>query len=185
MISLSALWIPILVSAVFVFVVSSVLHMVFTYHNSDFKKLDKEDEIMATLRPFNMKEGEYVFPHAANNKERATQEFKEKAADGPVGFLNVFPNGQVSMASSLTQWFIYALIVNLFAGYMASISLASDAHYLQVFRIVGTSAFMGYSFALLQNSIWFKRSWSTTLKSVLDGLIYALVAAGTFGWLWP
>lgn len=39
--------------------------------------------------------------------------------------------------------------------------------------------------ALLQNSIWYKRKWSSTLKSMADGLVYALVTAGTFGWLWP
>ena len=46
-------------------------------------------------------------------------------------------------------------------------------------------SFAGYSLALLQNSIWLGRSWSTTLKSVFDGLVYALITAGTFGWLWP
>ncbi len=185
MISLSALWLPMLVSAVFVFIISSILHMVFTYHNSDFKKLDNESGIMDALRPFNLAEGEYVFPHAKNNKERQSQEFKEKAEKGPVAFINVFPNGQFKMGTSLILWFIYSLLISLFAGYIAGSALDVNAHYLEVFRFVGTSAFMGYSFALLQNTIWYKRPWSSTLKSVFDGLIYALVTAGTFGWLWP
>ena len=46
-------------------------------------------------------------------------------------------------------------------------------------------AFACYAIAGWQDSIWFKRSWSTTLKNTFDGLIYALVTAGTFGWLWP
>jgi hypothetical protein len=54
-----------------------------------------------------------------------------------------------------------------------------------VFRLVGTAAFMGYSLALLQHSIWYKRNWGTTLKSVFDGLLYGLLTAGVFGWLWP
>lgn len=185
MISLSALWLPILVSALFVFIVSSVLHMVFTYHNSDFKKLDKEDKIMDALRSFNLPEGEYVFPHADTNKERQSQEFKDKAERGPVAFINVFPTGQFTMGNSLVLWFAYSVLISVFAGYLASTALSADAHYLKVFQIVGTSAFMGYSFALLQNTIWFKRAWITTLKSVFDGLIYALVTAGVFGWLWP
>lgn len=89
------------------------------------------------------------------------------------------------MGTSLTLWFMYSVLVSLFAGYLASASLSADTHYLKVFQIVGTSAFMGYSFALLQNTIWFKRSWKATVKSMFDGLIYALVTAGTFGWLWP
>lgn len=185
MISLSALWLPILVSSIFVFIVSSILHMVFTYHNSDFKKLDNEKEVMDALRPFNIAEGEYVFPHANTNKERQSPEFKEKSEKGPVAFINVFPNGQFTMGSSLILWFAYSVLISIFAGYLAGAALGVDAHYLEVFRFVGTSAFMAYSFALLQNTIWYKRAWINTLKSMMDGFIYALVTAGVFGWLWP
>jgi hypothetical protein len=27
--------------------------------------------------------------------------------------------------------------------------------------------------------------WSIVLKESFDGLIYSLLTAGTFGWLWP
>jgi hypothetical protein len=35
------------------------------------------------------------------------------------------------------------------------------------------------------DSIWFFRHWSTSLKNVFDGLIYALLTGGVYGWLWP
>jgi hypothetical protein len=89
------------------------------------------------------------------------------------------------MATQLVLWFFYSVVVSLFAGYIAGRALPAGAHYLQVFRFVGASAFMGYSLALFQHSIWYKRDWGTTLKSVVDGLVYALFTAGTFGWLWP
>jgi hypothetical protein len=54
-----------------------------------------------------------------------------------------------------------------------------------VFRFAGTTAFIGYSVALWQMSIWYRRAWSTTIKATVDGLIYALLTAGVFGWLWP
>ena len=57
--------------------------------------------------------------------------------------------------------------------------------YLTVFRIVGTVTFAGYALALAQYSIWYGRAWSITLKSMFDGLIYALLTGGVFGWLWP
>jgi hypothetical protein len=60
-----------------------------------------------------------------------------------------------------------------------------DALRLRVFRFVGVTAFIGYTVALRQMSIWYRRAWSTTLKATVDGLIYALLTAGTFGWLWP
>jgi len=53
------------------------------------------------------------------------------------------------------------------------------------FMTVMSGDFGGYALALLQNSIWYKRAWNFTLKSMADGLVYALLTAGTFGWLWP
>jgi len=51
--------------------------------------------------------------------------------------------------------------------------------------ITGSDYAMGKSLALIQNSIWYKRAWKTTAKYMLDGFIYGLVTAATFGWLWP
>jgi hypothetical protein len=50
---------------------------------------------------------------------------------------------------------------------------------------VGTTAFAAYSVALMHESIWYGRKWSSTLKSMADGFVYACVTAGVFGWLWP
>ena len=185
MVSLTALWLPILLSAVIVFIISSVIHMVFTYHESDFKGLPQEDAVMEALRPFNISEGEYVMPKASGPKERNTDDFKEKMNKGPMGFLTIYPPGPPAMGKNLVLWFIYALVVSVFAAYVGGIALSSDAHYLAVFRFTGTTAFVGYSLGLMQNSIWFKRAWSATFKSMFDGLIYALFTAGVFGWLWP
>jgi hypothetical protein len=89
------------------------------------------------------------------------------------------------MGSSLAQWFVYTVVVSLFAAYLTGRAVGPGTEYLDVFRFAGTAAFLGYALALWQSTIWLKRSWSTTLKSTFDGLVYALVTAGTFGWLWP
>jgi hypothetical protein len=54
-----------------------------------------------------------------------------------------------------------------------------------VFQFAGATAFFGFALALWQQTIWYSRSVVTTLKSTIDGLIYALVTAGVFAWLWP
>ena len=72
-----------------------------------------------------------------------------------------------------------------FAAYVAGRALAPGTEYPRVFQLVGATAFVGYSLALLQTSIWYRRAWKLTIKSIFDGLIYALLTAGTFGWLWP
>jgi hypothetical protein len=185
MVSITSLLLPIFLSAVVVFVISSILHMVFKYHNSDYKKITSEEQVMNDLRKYNIPPGDYMVPFTTDNKERNSQEFKDKMKKGPMFVATVFPSGQFNMGSSLALWFVYSLLVSIFAAYVAGRALEPGAHYLSVFRFAGVTAFVGYSLALMQNSIWYKKSWSATLKSMLDGLIYALFTAGVFGWLWP
>lgn len=185
MVSIISLWLPIILSAVLVFVLSSIIHMVLPYHKSDFKKLPEEDKVMEDIGKFNIPPGDYMFPDAADSKERSSQEFKDKLNKGPVGVMTIFPSGGFNMGSSLVIWFIYCLIVEIFAAYIASRALASGAYYLSVFRFAGATAFIGYGLALMQNSIWYRKSWATTFKFIFDGLIYALFTGGIFGWLWP
>ncbi len=80
---------------------------------------------------------------------------------------------------------MYILVVNTFAAYIAGRALGPGVDYLAVFRFVGAAAFLGYSLALAQSSIWAARAWTTTATSMFDGLVYGLLTAGTFGWLWP
>jgi hypothetical protein len=76
-------------------------------------------------------------------------------------------------------------VVSVFAAYITGRALGPGANYLEVFRFAGTTSFLGYSMALLQTSIWYKRNWGTTIRVMIDGLLYGLLTAGTFGWLWP
>jgi len=184
MVPVLSLWLPIILSAVFVFIVSSILHMALTYHKNDFGKLPDEAGIMDALRKFNIPPGEYSFPKPDSMKEMSSPEFTEKMKNGPVAFITVMKNHAPSMTGSLFQWFLYSIVVSIFAAYVAGRALTPESDYLAVFRFTGVTAFVGYSLALLQNSIWYKRAWSVTFKSMFDGLIYALVTAGTFGWLW-
>ena len=185
MVSLMSLWLPILLSAVLVFVVSSLIHMLLKYHNTDFGKVPNEDQVMDALRPFDIAPGDYVIPHAGSMDAMKTPEFIEKMTKGPVAFVTVVENGPPAMGKSLVQWFVYSLVIGAFSAFVAGHALGPGEEYRVVFHYVGTVAFAGYALALFQNSIWYKRNWATTLKSVFDGLLYALVTAGTFGWLWP
>lgn len=185
MITLDMLWLPILLSAVFVFLVSSVIHMALPWHKGDYSKVPNEDKVMDALRPFAIPPGDYMMPRASSMKDMGSPEFTEKMKKGPVMIFTVVPNGPATMGKSLTLWFLYSVLVGFFAAYLTGRTLSVGADYLEVFRYIGTTAFLGYSLALLQTSIWYRRAWSTTIKSMIDGLIYALVTAGVFGWLWP
>lgn len=184
MVTIMSLWLPILLSAVFVFVASSIIHMVLKYHSSEYKPLPNEDSVLNALRPFNIPQGFYTFPHCAPGAWNDPA-YQEKVKRGPVGFINVMPNAMPNMGKSLGTWFAYCLLVGVFAAYIAGRTLEPGTAYLAVFQITGAVAFAGYALALLHESIWFNRAWSATAKFMFDGLIYAGLTGGTFGWLWP
>jgi hypothetical protein len=185
MTGLFALWLPILLSSVIVFIVSSVIHMLSPWHKSDYPKMDDEDKVMDALRPLNIPPGDYMIPRPKDMKDMRSAEFTAKLNKGPKVVFTVLPAGVPGMATNLIGWFLYSVVVGIFAAYVAGRALPVGAAYLQVFRFVGTVSFVGYSLALWQMSIWYNRSWITTIKSTVDGLIYALLTAGMFGWLWP
>ena len=185
MTGLSALWLPILLSSVIVFVASSIIHMVLPWHKTDYPKVPDEDRVRDALRPFAIPPGDYMVPRCENSKELRTPEFAEKMNQGPVIVMTVLPNGQWSMGRNLGLWFLYCAVVGVFAAYVAGRALPAGASYAHVFQFVGATTFIGYALALWQMSIWYRRAWSTTIKATIDGLIYALLTAGTFGWLWP
>ena len=185
MVPVMSLWLPILLSAAGVFIVSSIIHMLLGYHNSDFKKLSDEDGVMAALRGFKIPPGDYGIPCAGSASAMKSPEFLEKMKQGPIALMTVIPTGKTGMGMSLVLWFIYSVVVGIFAAYVAGRTLGTGADYLAVFRVTGTVAFASYAIGIWQYTIWFKRDWRSTLKSSFDGLIYALVTGGFFGWLWP
>lgn len=185
MVEITSLWLPILASAVAVFVVSFIIHMFLPWHKNEYPALPDQDKVMDALRPFNIPPGDYWMPRPASRETMNSPEFIEKMKRGPVGVLSIWPNGPVSMGKSLFLWFVYSVAVGVFAAYVAGRALTSGASYLEVFRFAGVSAFLGYAGALWQMSIWYKRAWSITVKHTVDGLIYALLTGGFFGWLWP
>ncbi len=185
MTGLYALWLPILLSAVAVFVASSILHMMSPWHKSDYPAVPNEDAVRSALGPLAIPPGDYMVPRPGSRADVKSAEFMEKVKSGPNVIMTVLPNGPWSMGQSLSLWFAYLVVVGIFAAYVAGRALPAGTEYLQVFRFVGTVAFVAYSIALWQMSIWYHRAWSTTIKATVDGLIYALLTAGFFGWLWP
>ena len=185
MVSLTALWLPIVLSAVAVFIASSVIHMALRYHNSEYRQLPEENAILNAIRSAKTGPGFYSFPYAGSMKEMGTPEMMDKYKQGPVGTVNINPSGPPSMGKNLVQWFVYCIVVSIFAAYLASRTLDAGTHYLAVFRVVGCSSFMAYALAHFSDAIWKMKPWSMTLKHVFDGLVFGLVTAGIFGWLWP
>ena len=184
MVPLTALWLPILLAAIIVFVASSIMHMLLPYHRSDYKNLPDEDKICAAIRTAGVKRGLYMFPHCTH-KDMKSPETIEKFKQGPVGTMTVFPSGPPAIPKFMGLWFVYCLIIAFFVAYLTGRTLPPGARYLAVHRVAGCTAFMAYGLGHLSNGIWKGQPWSMTIKEVIDGLIYGLLTGGTFGWLWP
>jgi hypothetical protein len=177
------LLLPAALSAVLVFLLSFVMHMVLPWHKSDYATLPHEDQVLDALRPFAIPPGEYMAPRPNSMADMKAPEFLEKMRRGPVFMLNMF-DGMGSMGRSLGFWFVYILVVAGFAGHIAQATITRPADGHLVFHTVALASFMGYSFGLWQMTIWYRRSWIITLKSTIDGLLYAVVTGGVFWWLW-
>jgi hypothetical protein len=185
MVSLFSLWIPIILSAAMVFVASFILHMVLPLHHADFRKLTAEDDVMDAVRRFDISPGDYMVPAPSGPQSMRDPAFMAKMKRGPVFTATFMDPAMQSMGRSLALWFVYSVVISVLAAYIAGAALPPGTEYLKVFQLAGCTAFIGYSAALWQNSIWYSKSWGTTLRSTLDGLIYGLLTAGVFGWLWP
>jgi hypothetical protein len=185
MVSLSALWLPILLSAVLVFVSSTVIHMVLKYHASDYQALPNEEALRVAFRGTSAAPGQYIIPHVSDMKLMESPEYLAKVQEGLVAVLNLRPNGVVGMGKALGQWFVFALVVSAVTAIVAATVLPVGTSYMMVFHTVGLIAFLAYSAGQLPAAIWMGKPWSIAAKEVLDGLIYGLVTAGAIGWLWP
>lgn len=182
---ITALWLPILVSLVVVFIISSFIHMASPWHKSDFPKLANEDAVMDALRPLNLPPGDYMMPRPSSMAEMKTPEFIERVRRGPRVLMTVMRSGESGMGRSLLGWAIFILVVTLVAAHGASAVLPPAAPAHTIVHTIGLLTFAAYSFALWPLSIWYGRGWGITIKSTVDGLIYAIATTLIFIWLWP
>lgn len=185
MTSIGALLIPILVSAVLVFLASSVIHMAMPWHKSDYPRSPKEAAILDALRPLDIPPGDYFMPRPTSTAEMKSPEFNERLKRGPVVLMTVMPNGPMQMGATFVQWFVYLLVVSTLAAGVAHTTLHRGDEPALIFHTVALTAFAAYALALWQLSIWYRRSWAITIKSTFDGLIYAAITGAVFVWLWP
>ncbi len=184
MVSVISLWLPIVLSAVAVFLASSVMHMLLRYHRADWATLPNEDAAIDVLR--SVPPGDYMMPHSSGMESMKDPAFQEKMKRGPMATLTIMRGDmQGSFKKSLGLWFVFSLVVGLLAALVAGSEMGPGEHRHQVIHVVWLVSFMGYGLALAQMSIWYGRKWSTTVKTLVDSVIYGLLTGLVFGWLWP
>ena len=183
--SILQLWLPILATAVFIFIASSLIHMVFKWHNADYKKLANEDDVRAAIRAGSPAPGQYVLPHCLEMKEMQGEAMMKKFVEGPNALLTVRKNGAPTMGTALILWFLFTITVAVFASCLAlgAFGLKGDARHAG--HLVGMTSFLAYAGGGITQGIWMGKPWGSVAKEVLDALIYGTISALTFMWLWP
>lgn len=182
---LPALWLPIIASAVLVFIASSLIHMVFKWHNSDYRKVANEDEVMAALRAGSPAPGQYVFPHCTDMKQMQDESMVKKYEQGPIGFITLIKPGKPTMGKQLVLWFVFTLVLSTALAGIAlqTYGLAADSH--EAGHLIGLVSFLAFFSGSVMSGIWMGKPWGAVAKDMLDSLIYSTVCALTFMWLWP
>ncbi len=177
------LWLPILVSAVLVFVLSAASHMLLPWRRNEWAAVGEFEALQAALR--GLKPGQYVFPASPDPQQRMSREWMERWAKGPSGWLTVAPPGAIHMPRNLGLSFLVFLGVAVVDAYVTCRALGLGAHYRPVFRIAGTVAAMSFGVAPIFSSIWYHRPWRAYAADAVDAVVFGLAMAGVFGWLWP
>ncbi len=180
-----SLWLPVVVSAVVVFVLSALAHMVLKHHSADYRGLSNEDAVAEAVRKGGPAPGVYMLPHCPGPSEMKDPAVVKKFTDGPVGLLTVMPSGPPKLAKNLVQWILFCVLVSFTAAYVARHTLTYGAAGLEVMRITGAVALVGYAFGYFQDSIWQGIPWANSLRGIADAIVYALATGLVFRLLWP
>jgi hypothetical protein len=183
--ALPQLWLPILATAVFIFIASSLIHMVLKWHNSDYRKLANEDDVRAAIRAGMPAPGLYVLPHCAEMKDMQNADVMQKFVEGPVGFVTLRQPGSPRIGASLIQWFVFTVVITAAAAGLAvqTYGIGGNAHHAA--HMIGVVTLLVYSSGSVPEGIWMAKPWKSVLMHGIDGAIYATISALTFMWLWP
>jgi hypothetical protein len=175
-----SLLLPVLLSAVALFFASFLSWMVLGLHKGDWKKLPREDETLAALKPLQPPPGNYSFPNCENAKDQQTPEFQAKWEAGPRGVVTFFDN--VSMGANLAQTFVYFLVATFCIAYLGSLALPPKTPFQPVFRFISTAAFLTFFAAIVPHAIWFK---VRIVGHLIESIAYAAITGAIFAATWP
>lgn len=181
------LWLPILLSAVAVWIVSAVVWMALPHHKGDFIGLPNppgEDHFMEFVRASGIKPGNYSFPDCRDHAVMKTERVQQAWEKGPVGHLSVWKT-PVTMGDKMVATFVVYLIVSTVIAYITRLALPDAAPFGKVFQVASTAGILAYCFSFIPNAIWFGAYKRTIIANVVDGIVYGVVTGLIFAWRWP
>jgi hypothetical protein len=179
-----SLLLPIIISAVAVFMLSVIIHMTL-WHRGDYARLPDEDGVMKALQPFNIPPGDYAVPHPGSAEYMKSPEYDARRNAGPVMFVTVLPSGPWNIGKIMGLWFLFTLVVSAVTACVVGtiVPPGGDSH--AVFHHIAVITFLTHAMGAVPMAIWYNRKWSTTLKTAVDSLLYAVATGLIFSMMWP
>ncbi len=178
---LTALWLPIIIISVVLFVASFVAWVILPHHFGDWKKLEKEQEFMDAVSGLNLPPGNYMYPMTHAKAEQNSDEFRERYMKGPRGVLSTWevPNMGVNLGLTL----VFFLVTTAIIAYItyAALGPGSDM-FMKVLQIAGAIGVLTHASSGVLNAIWFKRR---VIMDVVDGVVYGIIIGLIFALMWP
>lgn len=178
------LWLPILLSAAVVWIISAVVWTAMPHHKQDFIRLPDEDGFMDDLRKSGIKPGNYVFPDFRGSETMKSEKVQKALEHGPVGHLSLWPT-PLTMGGKLVATFIVYLVVSILIAYLTRVALPGAAPFAKVFQVAGTAGILAYCFSFIPNAVWFGSYKRTIVANFVDGIAYGFITGAIFAWRWP
>lgn len=183
-VSITQLWLPILIATVCVFFASSIIWMLLPYHKPDIKAIPNEAEFDEAINKLGIAPGFYMYPNCQNAKDMKSEAFKARWESGPWGTINVMGH-QPNFAMNLLKTFIAYGLITVMVAYISGMALGPGADYMNVFRVVATAGILGHCMGALAGSFFLGTPTRFIVTCFIDGVIFALITAGVFASMWP
>lgn len=184
MTSLTALWLPILLSAFVCFMGSFVFWAATPWHKPDVKPVPDPAAADSAIGGLNLPAGHYMIPCAKDPAEMKSEAFQERYKRGPWATINVMP-AQPNMGKNLIMTYIVMLVISAGIAYLAASVLMPGTATMKVFQVTCTAGVLSYTFGGMVNGIWFAKPSGWVVRDIIDAAVYAVLTGVVFAWLWP
>ena len=170
-----------------VWIASALAWMIVGHHKNDNPALPNEQEVIDTIKGWNLPPGEYMFPDFRRCKgmtKEQKQAMYENMQKSPMGILRVW--GKISMGGNMLWTFVVCLVVSTLIAYLGWSALPhAGSSFAHTFQVLGTAGILAYCFASFPGDIWFQRSRRAMTTNFIDGVVFGLIPGAVFAWLWP
>lgn len=178
------LWLPIVLSAVVVWIASLIASTALPHHKKDFVALPDEDGFAGDMRRRGIPPGNYLFPDFRGREAMKSAKVAKALNEGPVGHLIVWKT-PLTMGDKMLGTLLVHLVVCTLIAYLTRVAIPGPAPFLKVFQVATTAGILAHCFSFIPAALWWGSYKRTIVANVVDGVVFGVMIGAIFGWRWP